>query len=387
MKAKCRRWILTSALAAACLLGLWILAEAPSLKAQSQQDGQQPPASSGPKSNPGETVLIPKKTPPKPPPTESKPEKINPNDIYTLSTSTNLVNVGVLVTDKDGDPIPGLRKGNFRVYDDGVEQAISNFGIAKVPMTITMLIEFSSQYWQFLYLALEYSHQFVRYMQPQDWVAVIDFDMKPHILTDFTHDPGQVDGALNTLHYPEFSEVNLYDALAFTLDRMKNIQGRKAILLIATGCDSFSKLTYGDALKIVKASDTVIYPVSIYEMLTVRYGNNVPCGPGMPGYGASMNPLQARNALQTFAQYTGGQAYFPRFEGELPGIYQQIDGQLRTQYSLGFVPTNPTRDGRFHKLRVDLVGPQGQPLKIVNQKGKKVKYRVVARDGYYAPKS
>jgi VWFA-related protein len=387
MKAKYLRWVLTGALALGCMLGLWIFAEAPSLGAQDQQNAQQPPESSGPKSNVGETVLVPKKTAPQPPPTESKPEKINPNDIYTLSTTTNLVNVGVLVTDKDGNPIPGLGKDNFQVYDDGVQQAISNFGIGKVPMTVTMLIEFSSQFWQFLYIALRDAYQFVRYMQPKDWVAVIDFDMKPHILSDFTHDPGQIQSALDTMQYPEFNEVNLYDALAFTLDRMKNIQGRKAILLIATGCDSFSKLNYGDVLKIVKASNTAIYPVSIYEMLTVRYGDNVPCTPGMPGFGASMNPIQARNAMETFARYTGGQAYFPRFEGELPAIYQQIDGQLRTQYSLGFVPTNPSHDGKFHKLRVQLVGPQGQPLKIVDQKGKQVKYRIVSRDGYYAPKS
>ena len=107
----------------------------------------------------------------------------------------------------------------------------------------------------------------------------------------------------------------------------------------------------------------------------------------MRGYGSSMDSLQARNALNTIAKYTGGQAYFPRFEQDIPSIYQQIAGQLRTQYSLGFVPTDPTKDGKYHKLRVDVIGPQGQPLEIHNQKGKKVKYRVVSRQGYYAPKS
>lgn len=392
MKSKHRRWILTGALAAACMLGMWCLAGSPLVQAQNQpapagQQNQQQPSSSGPQTNPGETVLRPKKTPPKLPPTTKKPEKINPNNVYTLSTSTNVVNVGVLVTDRNGNPIPGLQKSYFRVYDDGVEQTITNFGVSKVPMTITMLVEYSSQFWQFLYLALEYSHEFVKFMQPQDWVAVIDFDMKPHILCDFTHDPGQVSAALNTLNYPQFNEDNLYDALAYTLHRMENIKGRKAILVIATGCDSFSKLTYGDILKIIKASNTIIYPVSIYEMLTIRYGNNVPCTPGMGGFGSSMNPLMARNAFQTFAEYSGGQAYFPRFEGELPDIYRQIAGQLRTQYSLGFTPTNPTHDGKFHKLKVELVGPDGHPLKIVDKKGKKIKYRVVSRDGYYAPKS
>ena len=350
--------------------------------------GDQGPTT-GPNPNVGETVVVPKKTQPKPEvPTEEKHEKINPDEIYTLSTTTDLVNVDVLVTTEEGQPIPSLAKGNFRLYDDNVEQTITNFGISKTPMTVTMLIEFSKKYWGFLYLALQDSYTFLNFMQPQDWVAVIDFDMQQHILTDFTHDRNEVRGALNQLRYPDFSEVNLYDALAFTLDRMKSVQGRKAVLLIATGCDTFSKLNYGDILKITKSTDTVVYPVSLFEALTVRFGEgNVSCGPGTGGFGASLAPLQARNALQNIAKNTGGQAYFPRFEGELPEIYNQIAGQLRTQYSLGFIPTNPAKDGRFHKLRVDVVGPQGEPLKVVDQRGKKLKYRVVSRDGYYAPKS
>jgi VWFA-related protein len=352
------------------------------------QDEQQP--ASGPKPAVGETTVAPKRTPSKPaptPPPEEKHERINPNDVYTLSTTTNLVNVDVLVTTENGQPVPGLAKDNFKVFDDGVAQSVTNFGISKAPMTVAMVIEYRQLYWEYLYLALRDSYEFLNYMQPQDWVAALYFDLNTHILTDFTHDRNEVREGLRQLNYPEFSENNMYDALAFTIDRMKNIQGRKAILLIATGCDSFSKLNYDQILKIVKSSDTVIYPVSIYEMLTVRYGENVPCTPGMQGYGASLNPLQARNAFQTFAKYTGGQAYFPRFEAELPDIYQQIAGQLRTQYSLGFVPTNPVKDGKFHKLKVDLVNQEGEALKMVDQKGKKVKYRVVSRDGYYAPKS
>jgi VWFA-related protein len=195
-------------------------------------------------------------------------------------------------------------------------------------------------------------------------------------LTDFTQDRSQVIGALDTLRIPGFSETNLYDALAFTLDRMKDIKGRKSILVICTGFDTFSKLTYDQILKIVKASDTTIYPVSILEFITVRSMR-----------GDNINSLQARNALNTIALYTGGQAYFPRFEGELPGIFEQINGQVRTQYGLGFVPTNPTRDGKYHKLKIDLVDDQGNPLRIVDQKGKVVKYHIVAREGYYAPKS
>lgn len=365
--------ILLSVVVALLALGFVAARGSEQSQAEQQPSQQQPP--SGPKPQVGETVLLPKKTPPAatPQPEQKKPEKINPSEIYTLSTSTNLVNVDVMVTDNNGNPIPTLGRKNFKVFDDGVPQTVTNFGTAEAPLTVCMDIEFSNKWWGFLYLALEDAYNFLNFMKPNDWVAVVDFDMKPHILTDFTHDRYQVRSALDTLRIPGFSEINLWDALAFTIDRMKDIQGRKAILLICTGIDTFSKLNYDQALKIARSSDTAIYPISILEFVTVRYGD-------------SIDSLQARNALTTIAKYSGGQAYFPRFEAELPGIYEQVAGQLRLQYSLGFVPTNPAKDGKFHKLKVELVDEQGNTLRIVNQKGKQVKYRISAREGYYAPK-
>ncbi|HUI44276.1 MAG TPA: VWA domain-containing protein [Terriglobia bacterium] len=342
------------------------------------QDQQAAPAPNGPATQPGETVLVPKKTQPSTgaQPAEKKPEKINPKEIYTVSTTTSLVNVDVLVTDRDGNPINALTKPNFRVYDDGVEQTVSNFGTVEAPLTVCLLVEFANQYWPFLYLALEDAYGFLGTMKPQDWVAAVEFDFKTHILTDFTQDRGTVRAALDTLRIPGFSESNLYDALAYTIDRMKDIQGRKAIIVICTGIDTFSKITYGDMLKIAKASDTPIYPMSTLEFMDVRNPR-----------GGGLTPEEARIQLNYIAQYSGGQAYFPRFDAEIPQDYQQIAGQLRNQYSLGFIPTNPARDGKYHKLKVDLIDSDGSQLRIVNQKGKVVKYKVLARDGYYAPKS
>jgi hypothetical protein len=190
---------------------------------------QQP--SSGPKPVVGETTIAPKKTQPSPDtqPIETKHEKINPKDIYTLSTSTNLVNLDVMVKDNSGNPISGLERNNFKVYDDGVAQTVSNFGTSEAPMTIAMVIEFSNKSWVFLYKALQYSYEFLNFIQPKDWVAVVSFDMHTQILTDFTQDRSEVKGALDQLRIPGFSEINLYDALAFTIDRMKDVQGRKAI--------------------------------------------------------------------------------------------------------------------------------------------------------------
>jgi Ca-activated chloride channel family protein len=385
-----RSKVIGAAVVICAALSLWILGSDPLAHAQ-QQPGP------GPTPQAGETVYAPKKSskptlpqqpvdqpseqPEKvpqqtgqPAPQEKKPEKINPSEVYTLSTESNLVNIDVLVTDKNGNPITGLGKTNFKVLDDGVPQSVTNFSTSKAPITVAMLIEFSNKWWGYLYLALEDAYQFLNFMEPKDWVAVVDFDMQPHILQDFTHDRFQVRSALDTLRIPGFSEINLYDAMSFTIDRMKNVGGRKAIVAIVTGYDTFSKLTYGEMLKIAKGSNTPIYPVSILEWVSIRYGD-------------SIETLQARNALNSIARYSGGEAYFPRFQGAMPGIYNQIAGQLRHQYSLGFIPTNSTKDGKYHKLKVQLVDAQGNPLVITNKKGKKVKYRVVARQGYYSPKA
>lgn len=328
----------------------------------------------GPQEQPGETV-----TPPHPqqaPPPLKTPEKINPKQIYTLSTSTNLVNLNVLVTDDSGDPITNLQKTNFRVYDNGVQQTVTNFGAVQAPITVCLLVEFSNEWWPLVYQALEEAYSFIGVMRPSDWVAAVSFDLKPHILTDFTHNRQQVEAALNELQFPGFSEDNLYDSLAFVINRMRNIKGRKAIVAICSGYDTFSKLTYDQMLKIAKASTTPIYPVSILEWLAVR----------TPG-GYNIDYWQARNGLDYIAKYSGGQAFFPRFEGALPGVYQQIAQQLRQQYSLGFVPNSSGKNGKYHKLKVDLVDAQGNPLRIVNQKGKNIKYKLVYREGYYSPKS
>ena len=357
-----------------------------SLSAAAGPQEDKGPNRSGPDSGVGDTVLVPKKTPPSTPGTPSTgkdtqpvtkpPEKINPNEIFTLTTTTNLVNVDVLVTDNNGNPISGLTKVNFKLADEGVPQSITNFATGDAPMTVCMLIEFSNTYWFILYNTLQYAYQFVRVIGPKDWVAVVTYDMNQTILSDFTQNRNEVLGALDMLRVPGFREINLFDALAFTIDRMKDIQGRKAIVALCTGIDTFSKLTYDQTLKLVRNSDTIIYPISVLEFAEVR----------MPG-GLGMTGVQAKANLMYIAKYSGGQAYFPRFQQDVPGVYEQIAHQMKNQYSLGFIPSNSSRDGKFRKLKIDLVDDRGNPLIIPNEKGKAIKYKIVSREGYYAPKS
>jgi VWFA-related protein len=219
----------------------------------------------------------------------------------------------------------------------------------------------------------------VQTLKPQDYVAVIAYDLRSEILCDFTTDRGKVQEAMQRLRIPGFSEANLFDALADTEQRMSNIEGRKAILLVASGRDTFSKITYDKARKVIQENGVPIYAVSMLQAMRItaeQYMSDV----------QRLDFLQADNEMNTFARESGGQAYFPRFFGEFPNIYQSISGALRNQYSITYKPSNQTKDGKFRKLKVDLVDPQTGDALRISEQGKPVKYSVITKAGYTAPR-
>src|SRR5581483_1853101 len=347
----------------------------------SQNPNQQPapPEAGGPGNDVG-PYAIPKKAeePPLPPPT--RPKKIEGMPDYSLKVDVPLVDLDVSVLTKNGQFIPGLKKENFRVYEDGVPQTISNFNQQEAPITAVMLVEFASTNYWYLYDALNASYTFASSLKKDDWVAVVSYDMRPYIMVDFTQDKRAILGALNTLRIPGFSETNLFDSLYDTLDRIDRIEGHKYVILISSGRDTFSKINLDQCLKKIKATSNVtIYAISIgralREMAEAR---------GMVGPIMSTDFLQADNQMNTFARLTGGPAYFPRFEGELREIFGDIAADIRNEYNLAYHPTNTKLDGTYRKLKVELVGPDGSPLKVKDQKGKDVKYQVIAREGYTA---
>jgi VWFA-related protein len=188
--------------------------------------------------------------------------------------------------------------------------------------------------------------------------------------------------ALDRLKIAAWSESNLYDALSDTADRMSGIEGRKAILLIASGRDTFSKINYDKARKIIQGAGVPIYAIGLLQA-----ARDMADAQGGMGSLTRMDFLQADNAMRTFAKETGGQAFFPRFEGEYPSIFQTIHSALRNQYMITYSPTNTAHDGTFRKIKVDLVNPAtNQPLIIQDQNKKQVKYSVVAKSGYTAPR-
>ncbi|HEY1766018.1 MAG TPA: VWA domain-containing protein [Terracidiphilus sp.] len=367
---------------------------------QAQPTNQQPkpsdqttPDAGGPNGDTG-VIAVPKKkdNPDEEPPAPAAPPepKIkNPENMGNVSLHIDVpevtVDVGVLL-EKTGQFVPGLKPENFRVYEDGVQQNIEGFKRVEAPITALLLCEYAARGWVFRMDMLNAAWAFTQQLRPQDYVALMTFDMKSHIEVDFTQDKQQVQQAINSLGMSmfmpaAFSETNVFDALYESMDRLDRIEGRKYIILIASGIDTMSKLTFDKILKRVKESQNI----TIYAISTGGLMREMTEGRG--GMMASMRDLdylQADNEMRTFAQLTGGMWFEPKFTGELPDMVRTINENIRAKYQLVYKPKNPKQDGTYRKLRVVLVDAEGQPLRMQDEKHKPLKYEIIARDGYRA---
>lgn len=300
-----------------------------------------------------------------------------PEGRTAIAVEVKLVNVDVTVTDSKGNLITGLKAENFTIYEDGVRQQISHFSPVEAPMTVVLVVDFSRQAvilgdYYFGNEIWDAIVEFSRVLRPDDWVAVVAYDMKPEILTDFTRDRNQLYQALRRLTFPAFSESNLSDAVVFVLERVEEVEGKVGVVFLSSGLDTFSKVTYDEALRKARNSHAVIYSVGIGQNLRVRYEPYI-----APEQNIEL--LQSDNRLRSFAEITGGVSYFPRFVSELPSIMRDIAQRLRHQYSLGYVPTNTKKDGKFRKIKVEVKAD-------IDGDGKPDKLKVNHRQGYYAPK-
>jgi len=361
--------------------------EAPSSTPQQQKPAtpDQTPDSAGPQTDSGPIVLKKKKDTdePPPPPAPEEPKIKNPNnETYSLRVDVPIVNLDVnVVLDKTHQFVPGLKAGNFLILEDGVEQQVTSVRMAQTPITAVMLLEFAANSYYFIRDMQNASYSFFRTLRQDDYIAVITYDLRTHILTDFTNNKDLVAQSLQTLTIPGFSDTNTFDALYETLDRVSRIEGRKYIVLIGTGRDTFSKINLDKILAKVKATPNV----TIFTIGTGAFLNEMQGGRGGMGSGIrDLNYLQAQNQLKTFAAMTGGLSFSPIFQGELPDIFSQINDSIRNQYILTYRPSNTKNDGSYRKVKVLLVDNEGHPLQMQDEKHKPLKYSIIARDGYRA---
>ncbi|MDX6695163.1 MAG: hypothetical protein QOF02_2766 [Blastocatellia bacterium] len=338
-----------------------------------------------------------------------------PQEAETITVSTAVVNVDAVVYHKkSGQVITGLKKDNFAIFEDGVQKDITNFSTPEAPITVAMVIEYSKLGEALGYAASNgmepgkyevvrptamFLSQFVK--PPDDYVSVIAFDIRPTPLTDFTNDPRRIQQVVSLLlaNHPAFRETNLYDALKFTLvggrgdsvvlensksstaeyAGLASLQGRRrAIILVASGIDTFSKINYGQARKITQNAGVPIYIIGTGNLFFKKYGDQLGATDSLLGDPGRLTFLQAQNALTTFAKETGGMYYPVTFEGEIPNVLRSIDALLRNQYSLGYNP-GERRDGKQHKIvvKVDVNGDGQYDDK---------EYIVQSRQFYNAPK-
>jgi VWFA-related protein len=339
---------------------------------------------------------------------ETKVDKTLPPS--TISIGTDVVNVeAVVYNKKTGGVIQGLKKEHFEIYEDGIKQEIENFATPEAPVTMVLLLEYSKLV---DYLGsgtggmfepgrieiLRPAYEFVnRFVQPKDFISIVAYDIRPTPLVDFTDDKSKLMQAVGLLirNNPAFTESNMFDALKFVLrggkgdavvledgkDADKNnqseyaglyeVNARTAILLIASGLDTFSKINFDEARKIVENSGVPIYVLGTGNLFMKKYDQYYDPGRGGNIGGIPfdrMTFLQAQNTLKTFADSTGGK-YIPiTFPGEIPSALQTIQALVRNQYSLGYTPTSTRREGKRRKIQVKVnLGDQIDPKLIVIQ--------------------
>jgi VWFA-related protein len=352
---------------------------------QSKQD-QVPAEAGGPGGDSG-PIAVPKKgdsdNDEPPPPPRPKPADIPQ---FSLKVDVPVVTIDAQVMSKDGRALNvpiDVAQQHFKVWEDGVPQKIQSVSKSQAPITAVLLVEFAATNYNFMYDALNASYVFASNLQPQDWVAVSEFDMKTHILVDFTQDKQAIFGALNSLRVPGFSETNIFDAMYDMLDRLDRIPGHKELVVVASGRDTFSKLTLDQILKKVKATPNVtIYTICTGEAYLQRVDAMAGQNPNVSA--ALMDYTQAKNQMAAFARMTGGRTYAPRLMGELPDIFREVAQSIRSQYTISYKPTNNKQDGTYRKLKVELVGPDDKPFILRDEKNKDIKYTILARDGYTA---
>jgi len=302
-------------------------------------------------------------------PIEEQEEK--PQGRTSLSVAVEQVQVDITVQDKNGNLIQGLRKEHFKVYEEKVEQTVTFFTPIEAPITAVLVTEYSKVIpWEWLYEAWLASHLFADLMRPEDWIAAVAYDIRPEILVDFTQNKAEVYNALRKLNYPAFRESNLYDAVYDVLERVEELEGKVAMVLVSSGLDTFSKKNLDQILDKVKEGNVVIYPISLGGNARVRNTYST---------STHMDLIQAEAVLKYFARYTGGVAFFPRFVQQYKGIFQTISALLRNQYSLGYVSTNTKKDGSFRKIKVEVVAD-------IDGDGKPDKLKVQHREGYSVTK-
>ena len=273
-----------------------------------------------------------------------------------LAMNVDLVLVPVTVTDPMNRLVTGLEQDDFFVYENGGMQKIRTFATEDAPVSIGIIFDLSGSMSSKLVRARDSILQFMKTANPQDEFFVIGFNDRPELIEDFTSSIEDVEARLQTVRSGH--RTALLDAIYFGMDKMKIAKNeRKALLVVSDGGDNRSRYTEGEVKAQVRESDVEIYSIGIFD-------------PYAPTTEERMGPM----LLNDLCEETGGRLFRVDDLADMGDIAIKISTELRNQYVLGYHPTAIQRDGKWRKVKVKLVPPQGLPPLTVH-----------ARTGYYAP--
>jgi Ca-activated chloride channel homolog len=281
--------------------------------------------------------------------------------VETIKIDTELVQLDVTVIDQNNNPIYGLSKEDFTVYEDKVQQQIESVSREEILISFGIVIDTSGSMRNKIQTITDASRSLIRQKRPEDEGFVVQFKAESEIVQPFTKEESDLAYALDQLHTS--GPTALLDAIIHSSQyAYKNgKQRRKAIIVISDGLDKNSGVKEEAVIEAIKENEVQLYMIGFIEKDEQ---------PASPFYKTTSQ--KARELLERLATDSGGQAFFPRELSEIPAIAAQIAKGLRTQYVVSYYPANTKRDGTFRTVQVD-----------VNSKGNQ---RMVARSrqGYYA---
>src|SRR5499427_1023631 len=318
----------------------------------------------------------------------------------TIKMDTALVTIPVSVIDRDGKFVPFLKKRDFRLYEDGVEQNIESFNSVETPFHVALVLDTSNSTLFKFNDIQDAAFAFIKQLRRDDQVMVVSFDSKVRFHCDFTSDYDELRRAIYETRTG--GSTKLYDAVDKVIDRLGEIEGRKAIVLFTDGVDTASRrANYQNTIDKVEESGALVYPIK-YDTENDQQGGPSPSSgpwpwptphppnrrrwpfnhlaalmfPQWPGRGpsggvgsSSGEYRKAARYLQELADRSGGRLYEADTIYNLSQAFSNIAEELRHQYSLSYYPTNVKRDGGYRRVKVRV---------------EKTGMIVRARDGYRA---
>jgi Ca-activated chloride channel family protein len=287
----------------------------------------------------------------------------------SLKVDVELVTVDVSVTNEDGRHFEGLDRGNFRIWEDKIEQNIEYVALEDSPVSVGIIFDVSASMRPNLEKAKDAALTFLAMGNSDDEYFLVDFSDRPRLPQEFTRDVARVKAQLTALSAK--GATSLYDAVYLGLEKLRGARNpRKALLVISDGEDNRSRYNFSDLRRFAAEQDVKIYAISIDNGFGPPMGTNLFGGLLLGGF------LFGTSPLQELTDMTGGETFVPRSLNRLEDICKKIATSLKSQYSIGYRSTNLTKDGAWRKVTLKLEAPKAA-----------TRLHVRFKKGYYAATS